>query len=72
MRFLPQTLQAILPYSLGKGYDLHTSEYERAVAQEGVTNGARKDRSGGGIIFLNKPVVSTPFSLPEDIPAEKR
>jgi hypothetical protein len=72
MRCLPQTLQAILPYSLGKGYDLHSSEYERAVAQEGVTNGARKDRPEGGIIYLSKPIVSTLFSLPDGVPAEKR
>ncbi len=28
-------------------------------------------RLGGGIIFLSESIVSTAFSLPEDIPAEK-
>lgn len=32
---------------------------------------ARINRPGGGIIFLSKPIVSTPFSLPEGIPEEK-
>ncbi len=32
---------------------------------------ARIDRPGGGVIFLSKPIVSTPFSLPEGVPAEK-
>lgn len=29
------------------------------------------DRPGGGVIFLSKPIVSTSFSLPEGVPAEK-
>lgn len=32
---------------------------------------AQIDRPGGGIIFLSKPVMSTPYSLPEGVPAEK-
>ena len=29
---------------------------------------ARIGRPGGGMVFLSKPVVSTPFSIPEDLP----
>ncbi|MDH5296470.1 MAG: hypothetical protein OEW26_05020, partial [Nitrospirota bacterium] len=28
---------------------------------------ARIGRPGGGMVFLSKPVVSTPFSIPEDL-----
>jgi nitrogen regulatory protein PII len=33
---------------------------------------ARIGRPGGGIVFLSKPIVSTPFSLPEDVLKEIR
>jgi hypothetical protein len=29
---------------------------------------ARIGRPGGGMLLLSKPVVSTPFSIPEDLP----
>jgi len=32
---------------------------------------ARIDRPRGGVIFLSKPIESTPFYLPEDVPEEK-
>jgi len=32
---------------------------------------ARIDRPEGGIMYLSKPIVSTPYSLPADIPVEK-
>lgn len=32
---------------------------------------AQIDRPGGGVIFLGKPIVATPFPLPENVPAEK-
>ena len=33
---------------------------------------ARIGRPGGGMMFLSKPIMSTPFSLPEDVLKENR
>ena len=33
---------------------------------------ARINRPEGGIMYLSKPIVSTPFSLPASVPAEER
>jgi len=47
------------------------AEAEAEALFDYVFEKARIDRPEGGIIYLSKPIVSTPFSLPEGVPSEK-
>ena len=47
------------------------NEVEAEALFDYIFEKARIGRSGGGVIFLGKPIVSTPFLLPEGVPAEK-
>ena len=56
---------------LFKVVNVVVTEEEAEALFDYIFEKGRIDRPGGGIIFLSKPIVSTPFSLPEDVPAEK-
>ncbi len=47
------------------------NEVEAEALFDYIFEKARIDRPEGGIIYLSKPIVSTPFSLPDGVPAEK-
>ncbi|MGV7228776.1 MAG: hypothetical protein ACQ9IQ_08985 [Nitrospirales bacterium] len=43
---------------------------EAEVLFEYIYEKARIGRPGGGMLFLGKPIQSTPFTLPESVPEE--
>ena len=56
---------------LFKMVNVVVTEEEAEALFDYIFEKGRIDRPGGGIILLGKSIASTPFSLPEDIPAEK-
>jgi hypothetical protein len=56
---------------LSKMVNVVVAEAEAEALFDYIFEKARIDRPRGGVIFLSKPIESTPFSLPEDVPEEK-
>lgn len=56
---------------LSKMVNVVVAEAEAEALFDYIFEKARIDRPKGGVIFMSKPIESTPFSLPEDVPEEK-